>query len=185
MKNTVVRVKLISLDDSEKLQGAKVQGRNSELYGSDKRPIIRHQQAGLSSRPSKGVGIVLNLEGNADQAILITLENPDARPTDIAEGETRLYDENGQFLHFKTAETDFTVLGLTVTSSGDIAINAPGKNITVNCDNATVSGTTKVVVDSPRIELGAGANKRVAISGATITGGVIVDAGCATEVFAK
>lgn len=111
--NQIVRVRLVETDDGDRRQAVRAEGRAREMFGGQKRKIPRNQEYGFSTHAPKGsVGTVIVIGGHPDQAMVANLEHPDHRPTDLEEGEVKIYSKFGQVIHLK--------------ANGDIAISAPG-----------------------------------------------------------
>jgi phage gp45-like len=140
MQNIAIRIRLVDSDDTDKQQRVRATGRVDELLGSAKRMLLRMQNAGITSRPSAGTGLVINLGGNNDQALCVALENEEKRPKGLEKGETKVYDEFDQSLYFKDGEVILTATKLTINVTGEI------------------------VIDGSSIKLGAGATKFVKLA---------------------
>lgn len=168
LNNLFVRFTLDGSDDTGKIQNIWGRGRDRESYGTDRNPIMRHQPAGLSARPTKGVGVIINLLGNNDQSIALALENQDARPTGLEPGETVLYNEFGITLKLdKDGLATLTASKIKLVATGDVVVK-PGGTVYLGGDPAD-GGTFQRVAHA----LSQDSNGDV-INGATCSANVLV-----------
>lgn len=148
MDTYLVRAELISTDDSGKTQVLKARGRDGEEYGG-KTGVLRVQSFGHSAHVPKGAhGLILVIGGNPDMAVLLGFEHPDHRPTNLAEGEHKLYDAFGQFIHFE---------------DGTLTINAGGCQLVMTNGEIQLIGVVKLG--------SASASRPVSAQGTVDTGG--------------
>lgn len=100
--NTHIRVKVTKTDDSQKQQRVQVEGRYEEKYGDDQQPVHRVQSYGFSAHaPAGSIGYVIIVDSNNDKPLVIALEHPDHRPKNLAEGESKMYDDQDQIIYIK------------------------------------------------------------------------------------
>lgn len=139
---------------------------------------VEHYQAyGLTSHPKPGAeGIYLSVGGSRGNGVVIAVADRRYRLTALEEGEVVVHDDQGQKVHLKRdgirIETPFKV---EVAAEGDVSVDAGG--------DATVTAQSSVTVDAPRINLGAGADKKVARLGDPVVGGAISNG--SSVVYAK
>lgn len=99
--NQLIRAQLEETDDSGDQQLIKATGRKKEKLGGSVK-IVNNTPFGFSSHAPKGSqGQLLFIGGNPDQAISLGFQHPQHRPTNLAGGETKLYDQFGGFIHLK------------------------------------------------------------------------------------
>ena len=157
--NQLFRVEVEKTKDGGKAQTANLLGRDGEKLGGEQ-GVLRIQAHGISSHAPKGShGVVLVIGGNSDQALLLGLEHPDHRPTELAEGDTKIYDAFGQSFHFKNGEAVMNVTKLTIIAD-------------------------TVVIESPDINLGGMGGKPVAVQGTKDSAGHTLVSDFATTVKA-
>lgn len=94
---------LISLvDDSTNIQLVQV----TIMKGEVRDKVERVQNYGLSSHPPNGSEVVLlNMNGNRDQAIAVTVDHSESRKKNLKEGEVSLYSKEGHFILLKNDMT--------------------------------------------------------------------------------
>ena len=151
---------IIKVDDSKAQQTVS----HYALAGEKHTQIYRPQFHGFSSNPPAGsTGIVVSLGGERSRSVLLGAEHDKYRPTDLKEGEAKLYDMSGNVIYFanktgisvNTAEGDTTITTpkgkMTVSSKGDIKYSSDKGNFFVNADGKIHLGSsdgknTKAVV---------------------------------------
>lgn len=100
--NALIRFRLDETDDTGRQQLVKGKGRKRETLGGSKHKLVHAARYGYSSHAPKGSqGLATALNGNPDQMFVIHVEHPDHRPQNLAEGEVKIYDKNGQYVHLK------------------------------------------------------------------------------------
>lgn len=162
--NTLVRFRVEQSDDSGKQQLLTGKGRKRELFGSTSHKIVHTARFGYSSRPPRGSqGLAVALNGNPDQTFVVHVEHPDHRPTDLEEGESKVYDANGQFVHLK--------------ADGTVVISGGGATITMAGGVIILDGIVKLG--------GADADKPAAMLGTVDSAGHTDVSGLATRVLVK
>ena len=105
--NMIIRAQAIKTWDDKQQQGLEVYGRHNERFGgvTGENAIPRIQYYPITSHvPNGSQGLVLCLGGNPDVAVVVGMEPPDIRPTDLEEGEFKLYDKWDHYLHGKEDE---------------------------------------------------------------------------------
>lgn len=160
INNLFERFKLTGSDDTGPLQKVKGMGRGSRLFGGQAL-VNRFQQAGFSSRPSAGEGVVICLNGNPDQALVIVLDNPAKRPTGLEPGESVQYNEFGDFLK--------------IDKDGQAHLY---------CKTVFLEASVQVIVKAPAVHLGDVGGQPVAVLGSVDSNGDHITGGCAAKVFA-
>jgi len=158
--NMLWRARLDETDDTGKQQKMSLLGRVREKIGGQKSKVPRLQGYGLSSHPPKGAqGFFIAMGGYPDQVFCLGIEHPDHRPTNLAEGELKLYDDQGQFVHIKRD-------GIHIETGKTVTIKAP-----------------KIVLESADIRLGSdSASRELAAKGTIDTGGFVDTANLLTKV---
>ena len=91
----IARAVLSLVDDSSKTQTAQI-----EAFAGDVHDEVEHfQPHGLTSVPKPGSeGLVVFVAGNHDHPILLNVEDRRHRPTNLAEGETALWNTSAHTL---------------------------------------------------------------------------------------
>jgi phage baseplate assembly protein V len=161
------------VDDSGELQRVQVDMLADETIDDAE----RYQDYGFASRPKPGAeGVYLALGGVRGNGVVIAVADRRYRLTGLQEGEAALHDDQGQAVHLKRdgirIETPFKV---EVEAAGDVLVTAGGA--------ATVTSAGALTVDAPRINLGAGADKKVARMGDPVVSGAITNG--SAVVYAK
>lgn len=116
------RVTVIEVDDSGPQQKLRVRG----LAGEELKEVVRVQAYGLSNNPEPGSeGVLLALGGRSDRAMLLGVENPNKRQTNLPPGGTALYGPNGQVLKYVGNDVTWDASGnMTITCAGTLTIRA-------------------------------------------------------------
>lgn len=117
LRSMVQRVVLSSLADSGGIQIVTVKG-----LGPHVRKAEHMQPAGLTSRPTAGEGVAVAVNGNTDHLVVLGMANRSHRPTDLAAGDTAIYDEHDGEIHMSATgielhqggATDFVALAQLV-----------------------------------------------------------------------
>lgn len=120
----ITRVVLNAIDDSNGIQLVKVKGRADEIL--DK--VERIQQFGFTSVPEIGAeGVLVFIGGNADHAILVSVDDRRVRPKNLGAGDAAMYtgpthmihmQKGGKFL-IKSGDNElFQILETVLTSLG-------------------------------------------------------------------
>lgn len=157
--NTILRVKLDETDDSKKIQVVKVLGRKKETLGGKYKVPVNQSYGVAYHCPKGGIGLALILNGNPDQATILALMHTDHRPKDLAEGEVKIYDHQGQYVFIK---------------NGSIEINTSKPiNITSTGDKVTIKGT-EIILDGI-VRLGSADATRAVSAHGTIDTGLFAD----------
>lgn len=101
----------------------------------------RLAEFGFSSRPPVGADAVLVfIGGDRSNGVVIATGDQKSRPRDLEEGESKVYDLFGKFIHF--------------TKDGGIVIEANGSAVTVNnATTLTINATEKVRMVTPLLEV--------------------------------
>src|SRR5688572_19030123 len=89
------RVKVEETDDSQPIQTLKVLGlHNEQLTG-----VHRIQYFGDTGHVPKGShGLAADLYGDRKRVVLLGVEHDEKRPTELKEGEKKLYDMHGNVI---------------------------------------------------------------------------------------
>lgn len=125
--NALVRFRVEESDDTGKQQLLRGKGRKRELFGSTSHKLVHTARFGYSSRPPRGSqGLAVSLNGNPDQMFVVHVEHPDYRPTDLEEGETRVYGYNGNYAYLKADGS------IVLKCSGAASITLSGGDIILN-----------------------------------------------------
>lgn len=125
--NTLVRFRVEQSDDTGKQQLLTGKGRKRELFGSTSHKLVHTARFGYSSRPPRGSqGIAVALNGNPDQTFVVHVEHPDHRPTDLEDGETKVYGSAGNFAYLKADGS------IVLKCSGAASITLSGGDIILN-----------------------------------------------------
>lgn len=89
------------------------------LVGDRPRGVHRIQSFGLSAVPPAGAhGIIADLGGRSDRAVLFGLEHADYRPRNLPGGATALYDANGNIIKMLADGVSLDFQSRTVTMTG-------------------------------------------------------------------
>lgn len=156
----LIRVRITRTDDSGEYQKVWATGRDGEVLGG-KTGLLRAQYFGSSEHvPKDAHGLALVIGGNLDQAVLLGFEHPGHRPTGLAEGDKRIYDAFGQFMHFE---------------DGKCTISAGGCQIVLTGGEIQLIGNVKLG--------SAGASRPVSAQGTVDTGGFADTANPLTKVW--
>ena len=92
-ENQSRRVRITEVDDSDEFMKITAVGLPGETFSFS----IHKQSHGMTAHPTIGsVGTVMLMNGQPDQAILMSIENPQMRPKNRAEGEVTVYGPKGQ-----------------------------------------------------------------------------------------
>jgi phage baseplate assembly protein V len=152
--NMVARAVIQSIDDSKKMQGARV-----EILDGELRDVERLQQYGFTSVPKEGAeAVVLRVGGKSDHTIVIACDDRTYRLKGLQDGEVAMYDATGSKIVMKSSgDIEATPSSGTVKINGklhvtddvtcDAKINVSGKGTfsnDVDC-SGTVTGSTDVV----------------------------------------
>lgn len=149
LKQMVRVATLIKVDDTGPIQMVQVEGLDGE-------PMLvpRVQTVGLTSYPLKGAkGALLAVGGKSNSYIVVTMDDGSRRITDLKEGETCLYDADGQIIHLKqqgqiqiTGNTKVTVTAPLARFEGDLDVTGEIKD---RCDqqNRTMADMRDVYDD--------------------------------------
>lgn len=99
----------------------------------------RLAEFGLATRPPTGSDVVvLFIAGDRSNGVAVASGHQSSRPTNLAEGESMLYDLWGKSIY--------------LTESGGIVINAKGTDVTINdAASVTINASTKVALESPLV----------------------------------
>ncbi len=139
------RAILTAINNDEKTQKVQVTGLKNEPISD----IERMQEYGFETYPKTGTAeaIVLFQNGNRDQGLVICVHDRDKRPTDLTEGNVRMYDWNNN----KITLTDDGITIEDVTGNKIDLKNTGVIEITGNSGTAlekTLLGeTTKGIID--------------------------------------
>lgn len=101
LDNMLVRVEIVSTDDSGGIQTAKVRGLDGEMLGGDKGVVVIQAFGETGVPPVGSHGVAFFPGGNRTLGVLIGRENADLRPRDLAAGEKKVYGAAGQFMHMR------------------------------------------------------------------------------------
>lgn len=114
----LIRVRIARTDDGGEYQKVWAEGRDGEVLGGQT-GLLRAQYFGSSEHVPKGAhGLALVIGGNLDQAVLLGFEHPDHRPTGLAEGDKKIYDGFGQFMHFEDGKCTISAGGCQIVMTG-------------------------------------------------------------------
>lgn len=99
-----------------------------------------------SNAPLKAEAITVRLGGDRSQSIIIGTSHRPSRPKNLQAGETMLYRGHGN---------DPTAVGAYIwLKDGVIQIDADGGDVMIqNADTVTVKATTKVRLETPKLEV--------------------------------
>ncbi|MCW2276383.1 hypothetical protein GJ654_18825 [Rhodoblastus acidophilus] len=126
MSGDIFRFLLDKVDDSGKLQKIDGKGYAGEEFAGAHR--VGH--FGYAYNPPKGShGVGYSPRGMGDLAFMLGMEHPDLRPKDLAPGECRLYDAEGNtiFMGLKNGIHISNKQGhVVVTSAGNVYLNGKG-----------------------------------------------------------
>lgn len=117
-RNSMRRVKVVKVDDSEGIQRVTVEGLDGEEFDLP----LRGQPHGNTSVPKKGmVGYLFAANGRLDQAYLMGLEDPEKRKKfgNRKDGENTLYAMKDQEIY--------------MDDNGDVHHKSPNGIIYINC----------------------------------------------------
>jgi phage gp45-like len=179
--NTLVRTKLTKTDDSGKQQTLQLTGRKKEVLGGQKKGIVRVQHYGFTNHAPKGsLGITLIMNGNPDQTLVIGIEHPDHRPTNLKEGEAEMYDDQGQYILIARDR-------IYVKTPKDVMVEAGGKVDIVATGNIKLKSDKDIILEPGGvIKLGGDdATRPVSALGTIDTGGFADQTNELTKVLGK
>jgi phage baseplate assembly protein V len=138
IKLVVGRCVLDSVKDSTGLQNLKIVIMADEVL--DK--IERVQEYGFTSYPLAGCeGVAVFTGGNRDNGVVIATDDRRYRPSDLAEGDTCLYNAYGTRVILKNADGSVEVI-----TDSELKVNAPLVNILsdeINLGNGTLEKLIK------------------------------------------
>lgn len=157
--NTFVRFLLEETDDKGDQQLMRGKSRNRETLGGPKHKLVRLNQYGFSGNPPKGAqGIATFMNGNPDQGLLIGIEHPDHRPKDLPVGDSKMYDDVGQYVWLKHDGTveifgggscKITMTGGKIYLDGDVYIGGgPGATFKPTSQEGTIDSDGDVEVSN-------------------------------------
>jgi phage baseplate assembly protein V len=180
---TMRRATVQSTDDSGTQQMLKkMTGMKTETFTN----VYRPQMHGFSSvAPSGSEGVFLALGGRSDRLLALGFEHQQYRPKNTPEGDTVIYNQNGDVVRvFKAGMSLYHASqiklsigsGINQTDDQSVTITATKDAITLTDTSTVVSHPTEVVVAAPIVKLG-GADASTPVG---LCGG-----GCATKVFAE
>ena len=114
----IFRFQSTAVDDSGPVQKVSGLGAASEALSG----IIRPGHFGLASNAPVGAhGIALSPRGQADLAVLLGLEDPASRRTNLTPGQCQLYDSLGNVIFMGLSN------GISISAaSGDVVVKAGG-----------------------------------------------------------
>lgn len=116
-RNTMRRVKVVKVDDSEEIQRVTVEGVDGEEFELP----LRGQPHGMTSVPKPGmIGYLYAANGRLDQAYLGNLEDPQKRKkfANRKEGENTLYADKDQEIYMQ--------------DNGDMVLKSPNGIVHIN-----------------------------------------------------
>lgn len=132
-QNSAHRVILSSTKDSGDQQLLSYKG----LHGEEHTDVVRLQYFGLSTHaPAGSQGVVVAM-GDRDMPVVVGVESPKHRPTNLPEGGSRLYDSNGSYVDLDAAGN------ITAVSAASITIKTPKLKIEADIEiigNITQTG---------------------------------------------
>lgn len=135
VRGLATRVRLTGTRDGGGLQLVSLEG----LAGERLPNIVRLQQFGASGHAPKGsTGLLVAIGGARSSALLIALDHPGSRPTDLQEGEYRIYNAHGDYVHL-AADGQMTLKART-----KVLIDAPDAEFT---GNVSIAGALAVAGD--------------------------------------
>ena len=120
----------MEVDNSTPVQTMKVAAQENETLAD----VERIENYGLTSYPPKdGSEIVLGaFSGNKDDVVALSVGNSKNRPTDLEEGDVRLWDTHGN--------------QITLSASGIAVKAADGKKVTIEGNTVEANGNSKSFV---------------------------------------
>jgi len=127
------RGRITQVDDSGPVQMLQVKASGLEL--ADKR--ARLQEFGLTSHPPVGADAAfIALAGDRTAVSVVGTNHQGSRPRGLAEGETKLYSQDGKFVY--------------LTAAGGIVVEAEGQDVVVNnARNVTWNLSGKLTIVAP------------------------------------
>lgn len=156
----LIRVRITRTDDGGEYQKVWATGRDGEVLGGQT-GLLRAQYFGSSEHvPKDAHGLALVIGGNLDQAVLLGFEHPDHRPTGLAEGDKKIYDAFGQFMHFEDGKCTISAGGCEIVMEGGIC-----------------------TIKAGRINLGDGASRPVSAQGTVDSAGHVETSNFLTKVW--
>ncbi|WP_296201456.1 phage baseplate assembly protein [uncultured Hyphomicrobium sp.] len=112
------------------------------LHGEEHTDVVRVQHFGLSTHvPVDSEAVVLAL-GDRDMPVVLGAESPKHRPTDLPEGATMLYDQNGSKVYLDAGG------GVNVECSGTLTLKAGTIKIIGNIEHEGDNTQSGVHTDS-------------------------------------
>lgn len=132
VRTMIRRVTLSEVDDSGAQQKMKLRG----YAGEELDEVVRAQPFGFSSNPPAGAeGILVQLGGRADRAMVIGVEHPDHRPKAGKAGASIQYDAHGNSI---LCDED----GVTVTGAVKITLKVGGTTFAISDGAVDIQGGT-------------------------------------------
>lgn len=139
------------------------------LAGETLEDIEVFQEFGFSSRPPRGSEFVLaSIGGNREHAIAIATMNRNLRIKNLKDGETVIFDKDGNYVYLKENGN------IEVKASTKVLVDAPESEFTGNVlikGNLTVEGNTTVQGTST-LQGAVTAESSLDVQGATTTVGI-------------
>jgi phage baseplate assembly protein V len=137
------------------------------LAGETLDGIERFQNFGHTSRPLAGAeAVVLAAGGQRAHTIAVVVDDRRYRPTDLAEGESQVYNAFGEYVYLKEDGT------LAINARSKVHVTAP--EVVADCDTAKVNATDSVTVDTATATVKASTAAKVESPKMTVTGQLVV-----------
>jgi phage baseplate assembly protein V len=130
IKNMLRRATLVEVDDSGTQQKMRLKG----VSGEELREVVRIQPYGFTSHPPAGSeGLLMNLGGRSDRAVVIGVEHPQSRPKGLGAGSQAIYDQHGNIVSLVQGKANFK-------HTTEIVLEAGGTTLTINAAGVTITG---------------------------------------------
>jgi len=122
----VGRAIVTAVNNSGKTQLVQVTALKDETISD----IERMEEYGFATYPKTGSEALINfINGNRDHGLVVCIHDRNYRPTDLTEGDVRVYDYRGNKITCKS-----TGIEIFVSSSGKIAIKSDGVSLKTQLD---------------------------------------------------
>jgi len=133
-----------------------------------------YQPFGHTAHPVPGAeAVLLAVGGDRSHSIAVVVDDRRYRPTDLAEGESQLYNAFGEQVYLREDGT------IAVDARSKVEVNAP--DIEANCDTAAVNASNSVTVDTDVATVKAATEAKIDSPTTTVTGQLLVQGALAAQ----
>lgn len=133
LRNLLSRAVVSLVSDSPMMQELQLKALSGEVIDRAE----RFQNYGHTSHPPQGSeAAVLHLGADRSHSVAVAVDNRRHRPRELAEGESKLYHLNGDFIHMKNGNE------IEIFSKARVVVRAP--EVQVECDKATLEASESI-----------------------------------------